>query len=125
MKRMLINATHTDEIRVAIADGQKLFDLDIDSAGHNRKKGNIYKARITRVEPSLEACFVNYGSERHGFLPYKEIRPQYCKKPPKGVARLPINQAVKEGDELIIQVKKDERGKKGADLSTSISLYRR
>ena len=122
MKRMLINATHTDEIRVAIADGQKLFDLDIDSAGHNRKKGNIYKARITRVEPSLEACFVNYGSERHGFLPYKEISPQYCKKPPKGVARLPINEAVKEGDELIIQVNKEERGNKGAALSTYISL---
>ncbi len=122
MKRMLINATHTDEIRVAIADGQKLYDLDIDSAGHYRKKGNIYKAKITRIEPSLEACFVNYGSERHGFLPYKEISPAYCKQAPKGKARLPINEALKEGDEIIVQVNKEERGNKGAALSTYISL---
>jgi len=122
MKRMLINATHTDEIRVAIADGQKLYDLDIDSAGHYRKKGNIYKAKITRVEPSLEACFVNYGSERHGFLPYKEISPAYCKQAPRGKARLPINEALKEGDEIIVQVNKEERGNKGAALSTFISL---
>ena len=122
MKRMLINATHTDEIRVAIADGQKLYDLDIDSAGHYRKKGNIYKAKITRVEPSLEACFVNYGSERHGFLPYKEISPAYCKKAPRGKARLPINEALREGDEIIVQVNKEERGNKGAALSTYISL---
>lgn len=122
MKRMLINATHTDEIRVAIADGQKLYDLDIDSAGHYRKKGNIYKAKVTRVEPSLEACFVNYGSERHGFLPYKEISPDYCKQAEPGQPRLPINEAIKEGDELIIQVNKEERGNKGAALSTYISL---
>jgi|GEM_PF-582156 len=122
MKRMLINATHTDEIRVAIADGQKLYDLDIDSAGHYRKKGNIYKAKITRVEPSLEACFVNYGSERHGFLPYKEISPAYCKQAPRGKARLPINEALREGDEIIVQVNKEERGNKGAALSTFISL---
>lgn len=121
---MLINATHTDEIRVAIADGQKLFDLDIDSAGHNRKKGNIYKARVTRVEPSLEACFVNYGSERHGFLPYKEINPSYYKKTNQnhGKGRPPINEVISEGDELIIQVNKEERGNKGAALSTYISL---
>ncbi|WP_456298902.1 Rne/Rng family ribonuclease, partial [Marinicella sediminis] len=119
---MLINATHTDEIRVAIADGQRLYDLDIDSAGHYRKKGNIYKAKITRVEPSLEACFVNYGSERHGFLPYKEISPAYCKQAPRGKARLPINEALKEGDEIIVQVNKEERGNKGAALSTYISL---
>ncbi|WP_442757013.1 Rne/Rng family ribonuclease [Marinicella litoralis] len=119
---MLINATHTDEIRVAIADGQKLYDLDIDSAGHYRKKGNIYKAKITRVEPSLEACFVNYGSERHGFLPYKEISPAYCKQAPRGKARLPINEALREGDEIIVQVNKEERGNKGAALSTFISL---
>jgi len=119
---MLINATHTDEIRVAIADGQKLYDLDIDSAGHYRKKGNIYKAKITRIEPSLEACFVNYGSERHGFLPYKEISPAYCKQAPKGKARLPINEALREGDEIIVQVNKEERGNKGAALSTFISL---
>ncbi len=122
MKRMLINATHTDEIRVAIADGQKLYDLDIDSAGHYRKKGNIYKAKITRIEPSLEACFVNYGSERHGFLPYKEISPAYCKQAPRGKARLPINEALSEGDEIIVQVNKEERGNKGAALSTFISL---
>jgi len=122
MKRMLINATHTDEIRVAIADGQRLYDLDIDSAGHYRKKGNIYKAKITRIEPSLEACFVNYGSERHGFLPYKEISPAYCKQAPRGKARLPINEALKEGDEIIVQVNKEERGNKGAALSTYISL---
>jgi len=121
MKRMLINATHTDEIRVAIADGQKLYDLDIDSAGHYRKKGNIYKAKITRVEPSLEACFVNYGSERHGFLPYKEVSPSYCRKT-KGKGRVPINEALKEGDEIIVQVNKEERGNKGAALSTYISL---
>ena len=122
MKRMLINATHADEIRVAIADGQKLYDLDIDSAGHYRKKGNIYKAKITRIEPSLEACFVNYGSERHGFLPYKEISPVYCKQSPKGQGRLPINKALNEGDEIIVQVNKEERGNKGAALSTYISL---
>lgn len=122
MKRMLINATHTDEIRVAIADGQKLYDLDIDSAGHYRKKGNIYKAKVTRVEPSLEACFVNYGSERHGFLPYKEISPDYCKQAEPGQPRLPINEAIKEGDEIIVQVNKEERGNKGAALSTYISL---
>ncbi|WP_443093963.1 Rne/Rng family ribonuclease [Marinicella pacifica] len=119
---MLINATHADEIRVAIADGQKLYDLDIDSAGHYRKKGNIYKAKITRIEPSLEACFVNYGSERHGFLPYKEISPAYCKQSPKGQPRLPINKALNEGDEIIVQVNKEERGNKGAALSTYISL---
>jgi ribonuclease E len=122
MKRMLINATHADEIRVAIADGQKLYDLDIDSAGHYRKKGNIYKAKITRIEPSLEACFVNYGSERHGFLPYKEISPVYCKQSPKGQGRLPINKALNEGDEIIVQVNKEERGNKGAALSTYLSL---
>ncbi|MCB1584334.1 MAG: Rne/Rng family ribonuclease, partial [Xanthomonadales bacterium] len=121
MKRMLINATHTDEIRVAIADGQKLYDLDIDSAGHYRKKGNIYKAKITRVEPSLEACFVNYGSERHGFLPYKEVSPAYCRTT-KGKGRPTISEALKEGDEIIVQVNKEERGNKGAALTTYISL---
>ena len=123
MKRMLINATHSEEIRVALADGQKLYNLDIDIPGQDRKKGNIYKGKITRVEPSLEAAFVDYGANRHGFLPYKEIsRNYYTDAANKAKERPPIAKAVKEGTEVIIQVNKEERGNKGAAISTYISL---
>lgn len=121
MKRMLINATHSEELRVAIVDGQKLIDIDIETEGREQRKGNIYKALVTRVEPSLEACFVNYGEERHGFLPFKEIERSFFKA---GVdprtAR--IQDVVVEGQELIIQVEKEERGNKGAALTTFVSL---
>jgi len=123
MKRMLINATHSEEIRVALADGQKLYNLDIDIPGQDRKKGNIYKGKITRVEPSLEAAFVDYGANRHGFLPYKEIsRNYYTDAANKAKERPPIAKAVKEGTEVIIQVNKEERGNKGAAITTYISL---
>lgn len=121
MKRMLFNATHQEELRVAIVDGQKLIDIDIESAGREQRKGNIYKGVITRIEPSLEACFINYGHERHGFLPFKEVARSYFKE---GVdlrtAR--IQDALHEGQELIVQVEKEERGNKGAALTTFISL---
>ncbi len=121
MKRMLFNATQSEELRVAIVDGQKLLDLDIESAGKEQRKSNIYKGVITRVEPSLEAAFVDYGSERHGFLPFKEVARTYFKA---GVdaARARIQDALHEGQELIVQVDKDERGTKGAALTTFISL---
>ncbi|MBL4772505.1 MAG: Rne/Rng family ribonuclease, partial [Alcanivoracaceae bacterium] len=120
---MLINATHPEEIRVALADGQKLYNLDIDVPGQDRKKGNIYKGKITRVEPSLEAAFVDYGANRHGFLPYKEIsRNYYTEAANKAKERPPIAKAIKEGTEVIIQVNKEERGNKGAAISTYISL---
>ena len=121
MKRMLFNATQAEELRVAIVDGQKLLDLDIESAGKEQKKSNIYKGVITRVEPSLEAAFVDYGTERHGFLPFKEIARSYF-KPGVDVGRARIQDAVEEGLELIVQVEKDERGNKGAALTTFISL---
>jgi ribonuclease E len=116
MKRMLFNATQAEELRVAIVDGQKLVDLDIESASKEQRKGNIYKGVITRVEPSLEAAFVDYGCERHGFLPFKEIS-RACL--PNG-GRVPEN--LKEGQELLVQVEKDERGNKGAALTTYVSL---
>ena len=119
MKRMLFNATQAEELRVAIVDGQKLVDLDIESAAKEQRKSNIYKAVITRVEPSLEACFVDYGAERHGFLPIKEIAPQFLREG-EG-ARRGADQ-LREGQELIVQVDKDERGSKGAALTTYISL---
>ncbi len=115
MKRMLFNATQAEELRVAIVDGQKLIDLDIESAGKEQRKSNIYKGVITRVEPSLEAAFVDYGAERHGFLPFKEIARAYF-KPGADVGRSRIQDAVEEGQELIVQVEKDERGTKGAAL---------
>ena len=122
MKRMLINATQPEELRVALVDGQKLYDLDIESGSRVQKKANIYKGRITRVEPSLEAAFVDYGSERHGFLPLKEIAREYfCKQPERG-NRPNIRDVVKEGTEVIVQVDKEERGNKGAALTTFISL---
>jgi ribonuclease E len=121
MKRMLFNATQAEELRVAIVDGQKLIDLDIESAAKEQRKSNIYKGVITRIEPSLEACFVDYGADRHGFLPFKEISRSYF-QPGVEVSRAKINEALKEGQELIVQVDKDERGNKGAALTTYVSL---
>lgn len=122
MKRMLINATQKEELRVALVDGQRLFDLDIESPGHESKKANIYKGRITRVEPSLEAAFVDYGAERHGFLPLKEIARDYFPEGYTYKGRPSIKDVVKEGQEVIVQVEKEERGSKGAALTTFISL---
>ncbi len=123
MKRMLINATHPEELRVALVDGQRLFDLDIESSSREQKKSNIYKGRITRVEPSLEAAFVDFGADRHGFLPLKEIAREYFKKSPGQIeGKVNIKEAVSEGQEVIIQVDKEERGNKGAALTTFISL---
>ncbi|WP_079418731.1 Rne/Rng family ribonuclease [Thiomonas intermedia] len=121
MKRMLFNATQSEELRVAIVDGQKLLDIDIEQAGREQRKGNIYKAVVTRVEPSLEACFVDYGEERHGFLPFKEISRQYFKE---GVSpsQARIQDVIREGQEMLVQVEKEERGNKGAALTTLISL---
>ena len=121
MKRMLFNATHSEELRVAIVDGQRLVDLDIETAGREQRKSNIYKGVVTRVEPSLEACFVNYGEERHGFLPFKEIAREYF-KPGVDVGRARIQDAISEGTELLVQIEKEERGNKGAALTTFISL---
>ncbi len=122
MRRMLINATHhNEELRVAMVDGQRLYDLDIELAGREQKKGNIYKGKVTRIEPSLEAAFVDYGAERHGFLPLKEVAREYMHNPPhKG--RPTIKDALKEGQEIIVQIDKEERGNKGAALTTSVSL---
>jgi ribonuclease E len=121
MKRMLFNATQAEELRVAIVDGQKLIDLDIESAAKEQRKSNIYKGVITRIEPSLEACFVDYGADRHGFLPFKEVSRAYF-QPGTEVGRAKIQEALKEGQELIVQVDKDERGNKGAALTTYVSL---
>jgi len=124
MKRILFNASHAEELRLAIVDGQKLLDLDIESAHYHQKKGNIYKGKVTRVEPSLEAAFIDYGTERQGFLPLKEISRLYFKdyddRTPMGQVR--IKDVIKEGQELVVQVDKEERGTKGAALTTFISL---
>ena len=122
MKRMLINATQSEELRVALVDGQKLYDLDIESPGHEQKKSNIYKAKITRIEPSLEAAFVDYGADRHGFLPMKEIAREYFPKGYTFQGRPNIKEVLKEGQEVIVQIDKEERGQKGAALTTFISL---
>jgi ribonuclease E len=122
MKRMLINATQLEELRVALVDGQKLYDLDIESPGHEQKKSNIYKGTITRVEPSLEAAFVDYGADRHGFLPLKEIARTYFPQGYKFEGRPNIKEVIREGQEVIIQIDKEERGQKGAALTTFISL---
>ncbi len=125
MKRILINATHEEELRVAMVDGQRLFDLDIDTPSREQKKGNIYKGKITRVEPSLEAVFVDYGSERQGFLPLKEISKSYFKKRDGGddsSGRLNVQDVLSVGQELVVQIEKEERGNKGAALTTFISL---
>jgi ribonuclease E len=121
MKRMLFNATHSEELRVAIVDGQKLIDLDIETAGQEQRKSNIYKGVITRIEPSLEACFVDYGVDRHGFLPFKEISRSYFREG-VNVRDASIKEAMREGQEVLVQVEKDERGNKGAALTTFISL---
>ena len=121
MKRILINATQPEELRVALVDGQRLYDLDIESGAREQKKANIYRARITRVEPSLEAAFVDFGAERHGFLPLKEISREYFIKDP-GNGRPNIRDVIREGQEIIVQVDKEERGNKGAALTTFISL---
>lgn len=122
MKRMLINATQKEELRVALVDGQRLFDLDIESPGHEQKKANIYKGKITRVEPSLEAAFVDYGAERHGFLPLKEIAREYFPDDYVFQGRPNIRDILTEGQEVIVQVNKEERGNKGAALTTFVSL---
>ncbi|WP_296490032.1 Rne/Rng family ribonuclease [Rhodoferax sp.] len=121
MKRMLINATQAEERRLAIVDGQKLLDYEIEIEGCEQRKGNIYKAVVTRVEPSLEACFVDYGEERHGFLPFKEISKQYF-QPGVAASQARIQDAIREGQELLVQVEKEERGNKGAALTTFVSL---
>ena len=122
MKRMLFNATQAEELRVAIVDGQKLIDLDIETTGKEQRKGNIYKGLITRIEPGLEAAFVDYGSERHGFLPFKEVSRAFFQGDNVDVSRARIQDVMREGQELIVQVDKDERGSKGAALTTFISL---
>jgi len=123
MKRILVNATQQEELRVAMVDGQKLYDLDIEVPSQEQKKANIYKAVITRIEPSLEAAFVNYGVERHGFLPFKEISKLYFKNhnTPQG-ERPAIKDLIEEGQQLVVQVEREERGNKGAALTTFISL---
>jgi ribonuclease E len=118
---MLVNATQEEELRVALVDGQKLFDLSIDLPSREQKKANVYKARISRIEPSLEACFVDYGAQRHGFLPLKEISREYFRQSPQG-GRMNIRELLSEGQEIIAQVEKEERGTKGAALTTFISL---
>ena len=126
MKRMLINATQPEEVRVALVDGQRLYDLDIEPTAREQKKSNIYKARVVRIEPSLEAAFVDYGAERHGFLPYKEIARSLFKPAEGGAARSGakpgIKDAIDEGQEFIVQIEKEERGNKGAALTTFVSL---
>ena len=112
MRRMLINATQPEELRVALVDGQKLYDLDIEAVGREQKKSNIYMGKIMRIEPSLEAAFVDYGAERHGFLPLKEIARSLFKDKGKGShGRVNIKEVMDEGQELIVQVEKEERGK--------------
>src|SRR5579859_8199920 len=122
MKRILVNATQPEELRVAMVDGQKLYDLDIEVPSREQKKANVYKGRITRIEPSLEACFVDYGSERHGFLPLKEISRSYFRPNADLSGRINIREVLQEGQEVMVQVDKEERGNKGAALTTFISL---
>lgn len=122
MKRMLINASHTEEVRVAMVDGQRLYDLDIENRTREQKKSNIYKGKVTRVEPSLEAAFVDYGAERHGFLPLKEVSREYFKKGASDKGKVRIQDALKEGQEVVVQIEKEERSNKGAALTTFISL---
>jgi ribonuclease E len=122
MKRILINATQPEELRVAMVDGQRLYDLDLEVLSKEQKKANVYKGRITRVEPSLEACFVDYGSERHGFLPLKEISRSYFRQGADTSGRINIREVLQEGQEVVVQVDKEERGNKGAALTTFISL---
>jgi len=121
MKRMLINATQQEELRMAMVDGQRLFDLNIELPAGERKKANIYKGKITRIEPSLEAAFVEFGADRHGFLPLKEISSEYfVKKVDSGKPN--IRDVLKEGQDIVVQIDKEERGNKGAALTTFVSL---
>ncbi|MDJ0834143.1 MAG: S1 RNA-binding domain-containing protein, partial [Gammaproteobacteria bacterium] len=123
MKRILINATQAEELRVAMVSGQLLYDLDIEVPSREQKKSNIYKGVITRIEPSLEAAFINYGAERHGFLPFKEISREYFADNAKGQdGRYNVKDAIKVGQQIIVQVEKEERGNKGAALTSFISL---
>ena len=122
MKRMLINATQEEELRMAMVDGQRLYDLNIEAPSSERKKANIYKGKITRIEPSLEAAFVEYGSSRHGFLPLKEISSEYFVKQPSQGGKINIKDVLKEGQDIVVQVDKEERGNKGAALTTFVSL---
>ena len=122
MKRMLINATQPEELRVAITEGNLLYDLDIENISEIRRKGNIYKGKVSRIEPSLGAAFVNYGAERHGFLPFKEISPQFYPEKHNRNSRLSVSDCLKKDQEILVQVEKDERGNKGAALTTNISL---
>jgi ribonuclease E len=123
MKKMLINATQPEEVRVAMVDGQRLYDLDIENRQRVQTKANVYKAKITRVEPSLEAAFVDFGADRHGFLPLKEIAPEYYRsKAPENEGKIRIKDVLKEGTEVIVQVDKEERGTKGAALTTVYQL---
>ena len=122
MKRMLVNATQAEELRVALVDGQKLYDLSIEIPSREQKKANVYKGRITRVEPSLEAAFVDYGAQRHGFLPLKEVSREYFRNDVQPGGRMNIKELLQEGQELVVQVEKEERGNKGAALTTFISL---
>ncbi len=122
MKRMLINATQQEELRMAMVDGQLLYDLNIEAPASQRKKANIYLGKITRIEPSLEAAFVDYGADRHGFLPFKEISPEYFSKEAKNGGKLNIRDVLKEGQNIVVQVDKEERGNKGAALTTFVSL---
>jgi len=122
MKRMLINATQAEELRMAMVDGQRLYDLNIELPAGERKKANIYKGKITRIEPSLEAAFVDFGAERHGFLPFKEISSEYYVKPVESGKKPNIKEVLKEGQDIVVQIDKEERGNKGAALTTYVSL---
>ncbi|MEO1420502.1 MAG: Rne/Rng family ribonuclease, partial [Pseudomonadota bacterium] len=122
MKRMLINATQEEELRMALVDGQRLYDLNVELPSQARKKANIYKGKITRIEPSLEAAFVDYGAERHGFLPFKDISPEYYIKEPSDKGNVSIRDVLKEGQDIVVQIEKEERGNKGAALTTFVSL---
>lgn len=122
MKRMLVNATQEEELRIAMVDGQKLVDLDVEVPSREQKKANIYKGRITRIEPSLDAAFVEYGADRHGFLPVKEISPEYFVNGADSGGRGAIRDLIREGQEIVVQVEKEERGNKGAALTTYLSL---
>jgi len=122
MKRILINATQQEELRVAMVDGQKLYDLDIELSSKSQKKNNIYKGKITRVEPSLDSVFVDFGSTRNGFLPYREISREYYLSEPIPGEKHNIKNLFEEGQEIVVQVVKEERGTKGAALTTYLSL---
>src|SRR3989441_10357661 len=122
MKRMLVNATQEEELRVALVDGQKLFDLSIELPSREQKKANVYKGRISRIEPSLEACFVDYGAQRHGFLPLKEVSKEYFRQQPQG-GRMNIRELLAEGQDLIVQVERSEERRVGKECRSRWSPY--